>query len=359
MRMLMLMQDAFGGRGGIAQLGRDLLSAVAADPSVRALRVLPRRIADPEGAIPPGIDWRRRAASGRAAFVAATASAFLRPWDRVVHGHINFLPLEGLPRFGRPHTTLLLYGIDAWSPVGGEGMRRRLARLDSVLAISEVTRDRFLAWSGVDPERVGILPCTVDPARFGPGAAPAALAARYGLAGRRVLMTLARLAGAERYKGIDEVMAAMPALLPSFPDLAYLIVGDGDDRPRLTAKARDLAIADRVVFAGYVDEAEKAAHYRLADVFVLAGRGEGFGIVLLEAMACGIPVVGSRSDASGDVVRTAGGGVVVDPDDPDDLAAGLAAALRRPRGIVPDGLAAFGPVAFRDRVRRALIGAGA
>jgi glycosyltransferase involved in cell wall biosynthesis len=75
-------------------------------------------------------------------------------------------------------------------------------------------------------------------------------------------------------------------------------------------------------------------------------------------MACGIPVVGSRRDASGDVVRTAGGGVVVDPDDPADLAAGLAAALRRPRGIVPEGLAAFGPAAFRDGVRRSLIGAG-
>lgn len=355
MRILAFVQDAFGGRGGIAQFNRDILSGLAAAPGVTTVAALPRRVVDPAEPVPAGIAWKVGAARGRLAYVATAAVILQRPWDLIVFAHINLLPLAALPRLGRSKSVLLIYGIDAWSPIGADRTRRQLAALDSVLAISDFTRDRFREWSGVDPKRVDLLPCMVDLARFRPGPAPAGLRARYGLAGRRVIMTLARLAGQERYKGIDEVMEAMPGLLGRFPDLVYLVVGDGDDRPRLEARSRALGIAERVVFTGYIDEAEKADHYRLADVFALAGRGEGFGIVLLEAMACGIPVVGSNRDASGDVVRTAGGGIVVDPTDPADLAAGLAAALERPRDVVPPGLARFGREAFLDRLGQVLI----
>ena len=142
-----------------------------------------------------------------------------------------------------------------------------------------------------------MVPNAVDLAQFTPGPKNPALLARYNLAGKRVLMGMARLDARERYKGFDEVMDAMPTLLRSHPDLAYMICGDGTDRARLEAKARDLGIAERVVFTGYVDEAEKVDHYRLADCFLLAGWGEGFGIVLIEALSGGtwtIPVAHLR-----------------------------------------------------------------
>ncbi|MGE0723009.1 MAG: glycosyltransferase family 4 protein [Alphaproteobacteria bacterium] len=350
MRILALVSDAFGGRGGIAQFNRDLLTALAESPAVETIVVLPRRIVDPVPALPSAIDWRPAAAGGRFAFVARVAGAFARPWDLVIYGHIRLLRIAALPhaRFGR--TALVVHGIEAWTGDAGAASRHRIAGLDQVLSVSAFTRDRFLSWSGVDPTRVSVFPCTVDRTRFVPGPASGALATRYGLSGRRIVMTVARLAGQERYKGIDEVMDAMPSLLGRFPDLAYLVVGEGDDRPRLEARARELGIADRVVFAGYVDEAEKAEHYRLADAFVLAGRGEGFGIVLLEAMSCGVPVVASCRDASGEVVAAAGGGIVVDPLDSASLAGGISEALGRRRGEVAHGLANFGPDAFRRRL---------
>ena len=79
-------------------------------------------------------------------------------------------------------------------------------------------------------------------------------------------------------------------------------------------------LSDRVVFAGFIPEAEKADHYRLADAYVMPGRGEGFGFVFLEAMACGIPVVGSRLDGSREALRQGDLGILVDPDRPDDIA---------------------------------------
>jgi glycosyltransferase involved in cell wall biosynthesis len=85
------------------------------------------------------------------------------------------------------------------------------------------------------------------------------------------------------------------------------------DRRCLQEKARSLGVHGRVVFAGYVPESEKADHYRLADAYVMPGRGEGFGIVYLEALACGVPVVASEVDGSREAVREGALGILVDP----------------------------------------------
>jgi glycosyltransferase involved in cell wall biosynthesis len=193
------------------------------------------------------------------------------------------------------------------------------------------------------------LPCCVDLAGFAPGPRDPGLEARYGLAGKRVIMTFGRLVSQERAKGMDEVMAVMPALLRRHPDLAYLIAGDGPDRPRLEALARRLGIERQVVLAGRIDEAEKAAHYRLADVYAMPSRGEGFGIVLLEAMASGVPAIGSASDGGRDALRDGALGTLVDPADPAALDAAIERALGQAKAV-PAGLEVFGVPAFRARV---------
>ena len=132
-----------------------------------------------------------------------------------------------------------------------------LSKVDAVISISEVTKDRFLAWAGVKEDKVFILPNAVEPQHYGVGSKNPALLQRYGLAGKTVLLTLGRLAAEEKYKGFDEVMDLLPALAKQIPDIAYLIVGDGDDRQRLEAKARSRGVEDRVVFAGFIPEAEK------------------------------------------------------------------------------------------------------
>jgi len=161
-------------------------------------------------------------------------------------------------------------------------------------------------------------------------------------------MTLGRLSSEEQYKGHDEILEVLSDLADEIPDVSYLVCGDGDDRPRLERKAEQLGVADRTVFAGYVPEEEKEDHYRLADAFVMPGRGEGFGIVYLEAMACGVPVVASSADASREAVHDGQLGVVVDPDDSTDLRQGIHRALDAERGV-PDGLEHFSFDAFEER----------
>jgi glycosyltransferase involved in cell wall biosynthesis len=223
--------------------------------------------------------------------------------------------------------------------------------VDGFIAVSAFTRERFLAWTGLPAERGQVLPNCIQAEAYGPGPRQRDLIERYGLEGRRVLLTLGRLSAEERYKGVDEVLEVLPDLAAKSPDLSYLIVGDGTDRGRLMEKARELGVGGRVVFAGRIAEQEKADHYRLADAFVMPGFGEGFGIVYLEAMACGVPVVASKADASREAVRDGALGVVVDPTDRDELKAGILSALNQPNGKTPAGLDYFSFENFQARLR--------
>jgi glycosyltransferase involved in cell wall biosynthesis len=265
---------------------------------------------------------------------------------------VNLLPLAALAATRwRVRTLLVAHGIEAWRPTGRLLVDRAVARVDFFLTVSEYTGARLTDWARLDRSRGFVVPNCVDIARFTPGPKRADLIDRYGLRGRRVLLTLSRLSSLERYKGVDETLEALPKLALRFPQLSYLIVGEGDDRPRLEQKADRLGVRERVVFAGYVPEAEKVDHYRLADAFAMPSRGEGFGIVLIEAMACGIPVVASCLDASREAVRDSEIAVLVDPRDPRDLEAGIAQALSMSAGVRPAVIESFSAECFDGRVR--------
>ena len=177
----------------------------------------------------------------------------------------------------------------------------------------------------------------------------AELAACLGLSGRTVIMTLGRMAAGERYKGFDEVIDALPELARAIPDIAYLICGDGSDRLRLEEKAQALGVRDRVVFTGHVPDARKADYYRLADAYVMPSHGEGFGIVILEALASGLPVMGSLADGTREALLDGALGELVEPSRPEDVLQGILRTLKRGRGI-PEGAQQFSAEAFPAKV---------
>jgi glycosyltransferase involved in cell wall biosynthesis len=164
-------------------------------------------------------------------------------------------------------------------------------------------------------------------------------------------MTLGRLASEERRKGFDEVIDVMPELLKRFPNLKYLIVGDGPDRDRLARRVSSEGLVGRVIFAGRVSEHEKVAHYRLCDAYVMPSAGEGFGIVLLEAAACGIEIIGSAIDGSKEALLDGALGTLIDPQEPGQLIAAITRALdggRRDTRL--PCIANFSERMFRERV---------
>lgn len=352
MRLLLLTTDAFGGLGGIAQYNRDLLHALCSHPGVTSVTALPRVISGPLEPLPHKLDYRAASAGSGWRYLAELFRVLsTQRFDIVLCGHVNLLPLAQYARAVN-HTPMLLvlYGVEVWKPTGRALANALMARVDGLMSISQITMDRCLAWSGLGDVPQCIIPNAIDLSRFGPGPKSAALLDRYKLRGKRILLTLARLSAEERYKGVDEMLARLPTLLRRWPDLAYLIAGDGTDRARLQQVAASNGVSDHVVFAGRVGESEKLDHYRLADAFVMPGRGEGFGFVFLEALASGIPVVASSLDGSREAVRNGLLGALVNPDNGEDIDRGVAEALAQPRGVVPEGLSYFSYPNFQARV---------
>jgi len=359
MKLFVLLTDAFGGRGGIAKFNRDLLRALSSYPEMEEIAVMPRvKPVESIDGIPDSVDYHAEAAGNKFRYawtvLRSTFNVQCSTFDGVICGHIHLLPLAWMAarREGVP-LLLIVHGLEARNPSQKWLANKLVPHVDAFVSVSEFTKERLVQWSGVHPEKGHIVPNCIDRSQFGPGERPTYLQERYGLGERTVIMTLSRLPAQETGKGHDEVLEVLPALVQEIPDLTYLICGDGPDRPRLEEKARTLGVDDRVVFAGYVPEEEKVDHYRVADAFVMPGRTEGFGIVYLEALACGIPVVASSADASQEAVRDGKLGTVVDPDDANSVKRGILKALDTTRAV-PDGIDYFSSGRFRERWHRVL-----
>ena len=277
--------------------------------------------------------------------------ALLEGPSLILSTHANFSPVAAwLQKWRGIPAAVSAHGIEVWGLPAGR-IREALRQVGKILPVSEHTRLSMEKDIGRPADKFTVISDTYDISKFRPGPAAPDLRRRLGLDGNKVIYTLARLDPGERYKGIDEVMSVLPELVREIPNLVYIIGGKGADRMRLEEKARSLGVAEHVIFAGFVPEAEKADYYRLADLFVMPGWGEGFGIVYLESAACGVPVLGSTLDASTEVIRTAEIGEAVNPKNPDELKAVIVRMLKNsPKGPFAK-LAQFDQGAFRARVR--------
>ena len=349
MKILLLAADAYGGRGGIALYTRDTVQALAEMPEVERVVVIPRSVPMEPRGIPQKVHFVTGAAGSKARYLLFALRAAVNQYDLVICGHINLLPLAHiLNRLICAPLVLMVYGIDVWDQPK-RITQWQLRQLSSIWSISAVTMERMNAWVNLPESKYAVLPNAIHLEKYGVGEKRRDLLAKYGLCDAKVIMTLARLSAAERYKGLDEVLNVMPGLLKLEPRLKYVIAGDGDDRPRLEARVRSLGLEDKVVFAGMVEEKDKADVLRLADAFVMPGSGEGFGFVFLEALACGIPVVGSRIDGSREALRFGMLGTLVDPRDPRCIQQGILEALGK-RPEIPAGIEHFSWPAFSTRV---------
>ncbi len=351
LHVLALVTNAFGGHGGIARYNRDLLAALATVDDVESITVLPRETPDRANDLPPRV---RQIAPifGRSAYsFAALGLACALPERRVIYcGHIRMAPLSAaLSRLTGAPLWLQVHGVDSWA-APPRYMRWGAERSDLVTSVSRYTRHRMIAgwWKG-DPAKIRVLPNTVGN-EFQPGPKPEALVERYGLAGKKILLTISRISTFDRYKGHDRVIEALPAILKLHPEAVYAIAGDGDGLPWLKGFVEKLGLMAHVRFLGRVPEDALADYYRLADVFIMASTKEGFGIVFLEAASCGLHVIGGGRDGSWDALHEGCIGEVVDPLRQQEIVESVCRALEGPSRPDPKRASIFSQANFRSHV---------
>jgi phosphatidylinositol alpha-1,6-mannosyltransferase len=256
--------------------------------------------------------------------------------DLCICTHLGLAPAARLIRgiFQCPYW-VLAHGVEVWGHIS-PAKRAALRSADKIVVVSRFTLERLAERHEIRPGLMSCVPPVFDGDLLTVQPDVARLA---GLEPRKKILTVGRLAAAERYKGHDVALQALPAVLEKVPDAAYLIAGDGDDRPRLEALAQDLGVHAHVSFLGHLDRPQIAAAYAACDVFALPSRlelddrapkGEGFGIVFLEAMAFGKPVVGPHIGAPADFIHDNENGLLVDPEDPVALAQALIQVLTQP-----------------------------
>jgi phosphatidylinositol alpha-1,6-mannosyltransferase len=196
------------------------------------------------------------------------------------------------------------------------GLYLRLAH--AIVTVSRFGQDALIERYRVPPDKIALISNGIDLARFQPQPDNPALRRRYGLGDARILLTVGRLS--ER-KGIDRMIEALPAVLSRHPKAHYLLVGDGEYRAHLERLVASMRLTGHVTFAGRVPDHCLLDHYAIADVFVMPhrqlpnGDTEGFGMVFLEANACGVPVVAGVSGGAPDAVQNDVNGLAVDGDD--------------------------------------------
>ncbi len=327
----MLVTDAYGAGGGIAQCNRNMIEALAQMDGVQQVVVLSLSAAGSERSPEKKVELVAARGRSRVDFCREA----IRLWrsggfESLIVGHVNLLPvaalLNGLRR--RP-VALMVHGIEVWEKPGWIA-RLALRSVSRVWSVSQVSASRMNQWAHLPSDKFTVIPNAIRLADFGAEHVQPELLSRFRLGEGRALLTVARLSSTERYKGIDKVLELMPKLLQRDKTLRYWIAGDGEDLRRLKAKAEALGVSAEVHFLGMVSDAERLALYHAASAFVMPGSGEGFGIVYLEALACGTPVVASVADGSREAVLDGQLGQLADPDDAESIERAIWAALNEP-----------------------------
>ncbi len=278
---------------------------------------------------------------GRIRFVLKSIARGRRS-QTVILSHINLLIIGYLIKMVKPSVRLVLlaHGIEVWKPFAG-WKKYMLGKCDLILPVSHFTKLKMMQLHGLAEEKFKVLNNCLDPFLERPlqKEKDAILLERYGLQPTNtILLTVARMADTELYKGYDKVIQSMSGLIKDHPNLRYLLVGKyGElEKARLDILIAKHGLDHAVHFAGFVPDEELAAHFNLADIFIMPSEKEGFGIVFIEAMFYGKPVIAGNKDGSVDALCNGELGLLVDPGCVEEITEAVKKILDSPEKYLAD-----------------------
>ena len=293
-------------------------------------------------------------------------SAFVKALrqDVIILGHLNLALIGVLLKFFSPKKKLVVvcHGIEVFTPVSGL-KKRVLQQADRILAVSTYTKNQLIEQQQIPADKITVFPNTIDPFFQLPGAfsKPVYLQQRYGIAeDEKVIFTLTRLNSREGYKGYDTLISVLPKLVQQGVRFKYILAGKADavELKRMQALIKMLQLEAHVVLPGFIVDEEVIDHYLLADVFAMPSKGEGFGIVYIEAMAWGLAVIAGNKDGSTEALQFGQLGTLVDPDNAEEVGDALVRVLQeepQPAKVQREMLEFFSFEQFKNRLQQVFI----
>lgn len=245
--------------------------------------------------------------------------------NKVILSHINLLPVGWVIKLISPKTELILFahGIEVWEPLSWL-KTKMLKSCDRFFAVSKYTAKKIEKIHSISSEHIEVLNNSLDPLLeilqteqiiFRSDL----MRKKYGYSSDDIIIfTLTRLNSTERYKGYDVVLESICNIVKKHPNVHYLIAGryDVEEKKNLEKKAKSLGVENNFKLAGYIPDEELVGHFTMSDVYVMPSRKEGFGIVFVEAMYYGIPVIAGNQDGSVDALLNGKLGTLVNPTNP-------------------------------------------
>lgn len=257
--------------------------------------------------------------------------------DILILSHINLALIGIIIKLLNPKCKIWLvaHGIEVWRPLSAIKTFFLKRCCNKIICVSSFTKNQMIHLHKTNPDKCVVLNNAVDPFIKLPAtfSKPEYLLNRYNITPENeVIFTLTRLASSEQYKGYEQVIKAVSRLKSRFPDIKYILSGqyDAAEEVRIKELINAYKVNDQVILSGFLLETELTDHFLLADLFVLPSKKEGFGIVFVEALACGLPVICGNSDGSTDAIRNGELGTAINVNDLDELENTIANYLKEP-----------------------------
>ncbi len=263
------------------------------------------------------------------------ASSFLKgiKSNVLVLSHVNLLPIAKLIKLFRPKQKIIMFahGIEVWDTLP-KWKTKFLQDKVQIWAVSNYTRDKMIAQHQISPQQIKVLNNSLSPFIQLPHhfEKPQHLLKKYQIGENvPVIFTLNRLSASEKYKGYDKVITALGKLKQQNQAFIYLLAGKADDAEhiRLTKLIEDNNLVNEVKMIGYLSEEELTPHFLLSDLFIMPSKGEGFGIVFIEAAAHGCKVIGGNIDGSTDALLNGQLGQLINPNEETEILQAIQNAL--------------------------------
>ena len=260
----------------------------------------------------------------------------------VILSHINLLLVGWLIKKVSPETKIYLFahGIEIWETLKTT-RKNMLPCCDVFLCVSRYTKKVIIASNRIDPSRCVVLNNCIDPFLPLPQQqhTESDILNQYGV-GREhiVLFTLTRLSSKDRYKGYDKVFEALALIKDIYPNIRYLLGGgyDAVEKDYVQKEILRLGLSNIVIVTGYLPEEHLASYFAMADIYIMPSKKEGFGLVFIEAMFYGLPVIAGNADGSVDALLNGKLGLLVNPESVEEIKTAIKKMIQHPEAFVPE-----------------------